>query len=216
LEARALWPEISERVRQRLLAGEKGEIPETPKPGGSLFSRVSHILLGSGRTAAEIARDWGERRGFHAGILTTALRGEAREVAKILAGIAEEEARFSRPFPAPCLLVLSGETTVTVRGKGKGGRNQEVALAFALEIAGLKGVALLALATDGKDGPTDAAGALVDGETEARCKARGIDPRLALWENDAYRALEASGDLLFLGQTGTNVADLVVLGVEKC
>jgi hydroxypyruvate reductase len=91
-----------------------------------------------------------------------------------------------------------------------------LALAFALEIAGLKGVALLALATDGKDGPTDAAGALVDGETEARCKAREIDPRLALWENDAYRALEASGDLLFLGQTGTNVADLVVLGVEKC
>jgi glycerate 2-kinase len=216
LEARALWPEIPERVRQRLLAGEKGEIPETPKPGDPLFSQVSHILLCSGRTAAEIARDWGERRGFHAGILTTALRGEAREVAKILAGIAEEEVRFSRPFPPPCLLILSGETTVTVWGKGKGGRNQELALAFALEIAGLKGVALLALATDGKDGPTDAAGALVDGETEARCKAQGIDPRLALWENDAYRALKASGDLLFFGPTGTNVADLVVLGVEKC
>ncbi len=219
LEARALWalwPDIPESVRQRLLAGEKGEIPETPKPGDPLFSQVSHILLGSGLTAAEIAQGWGEKRGFHVGILTTTLRGEAREVAKLLAGLAEEEVRFSRPFPLPCLLVLSGETTVTVRGGGKGGRNQELALAFALEIAGLKGVALLALATDGKDGPTDAAGAIVDGETEERCKARGVDPRRALWENDAYRALEASGDLLFLGPTGTNVADLVVLGVEKC
>ena len=216
LEARALWPDIPEPVRERFLAGEKGGIPETPKPGDPVFSRVSHILLGSGRTAAEIARNWGEKRGFHAEILTTTMRGEARDVAKILAGIAEEEVRFSRPFAPPCLLVLSGETTVTVRGGGKGGRNQELALAFALEIAGLKGVALLALATDGKDGPTDAAGAIVDGETEGRCKAQGVDPRRALWENDAYRALEASGDLLFLGPTGTNVADLVVLGVEKC
>ena len=85
-----------------------------------------------------------------------------------------------------------------------------------MEIAGLKGVALLALATDGKDGPTDAAGAIVDGETETRCKAQGVDPRRALEENNTYRALEASGDLLFLGPTGTNVADLVVLGVGKC
>lgn len=216
LEARELWPKIPKPVRQRILAGENGEIPETPKPGDPLFSRVSHVLLGSGRTAAEIAGEWGEKHGFRVGILTTTLRGEAREVAKVLAGVAEEEVRFSRPFPLPCLLVLSGETTVVVRGRGKGGRNQELALAFALEIAGLKGVALLALATDGKDGPTDAAGALVDGETAARCKAQGVDPRQALEENDSYRALKASGDLLFLGPTGTNVADLVVLGVEKC
>jgi len=216
LEARGLWPDIPERVRQRLRAGERGEIPETPKPGDPLFSRVSHVVLGSGSIAAEIARDWGEERGFHVGILTTTVRGEAREVAKVLAGIAEEEVRFSRPFPRPCLLVFAGETTVTVRGQGKGGRNQELALAFALEIAGLAGIALLALATDGKDGPTDAAGAIVDGETEARCKAQGVDPRQALGENDAYRALKASGDLLFFGPTGTNVADFVVLGVEKC
>lgn len=115
----------------------------------------------------------------------------------------------------PGLLLAAGETTVTVRGKGRGGRNQELALSFALEIEGLSGVALLALATDGQDGPTDAAGAIVDGTTCAKIRACGLDPKAALAENDSYTALSAAGDLFKTGPTGTNVADLVALAVER-
>lgn len=215
LWARGIWENLPQSVREHILRGERGEVPETPKPGDPVFAKVFHFVLGSGRLAAELAQKLGAERGFTAPILTTTMRGEVKEVAKVLASLAEEQQRFSRPFPLPALVILAGETTVQVRGTGKGGRNQELALAFALEVAGRASVALLTLATDGRDGPTDAGGALVDGGTAERIRAGGIDPAQALRENDAYRALAASGDLLFLGPTGTNVADLVVLAVGK-
>jgi len=163
----------------------------------------------------DFAAKAGRENGFRPLILTSTLRGEAREVGRVFASLGEEERKFGRPVLPPALLLAAGETTVTVRGKGRGGRNQELALSFALEIEGLSGVALLALATDGRDGPTDAAGAIVDGTTCAKIRACGLDPKTALAENDSYTALSAAGDLFKTGPTGTNVADLVALAVER-
>lgn len=215
LKAKGIWNELPRAVREHLSAGAAGKIPETPKPGDPIFRGVRHVLIGSGRTALALAKKIGQELGFRCSILTSTMRGEAREVGKFFAALAAEEVRFGRPVPPPALLLAAGETTVTVRGEGRGGRNQELALSFALEIQGLSGVALLALATDGRDGLTDAAGAIVDGETVDRIKAAGVDPVTALAQNDSYAALSAAGDLLLTGPTGTNVADLVILAVER-
>ena len=215
LRARGVWEAMPQAVRERLWAGAEGRVPETPKPGDPCFARVRHVVVGSGRTALVLAQRFGKRLGLRTAVLTGTLRGEAREVGRVFAALAEEERRFGRPVRPPALLLAAGETTVTVRGKGRGGRNQELALAFALEIRGLPGVALLSLATDGKNGPTDAAGALVDGTTCERIEQAGLSPQEKLAENDSYTALAAAGDLLRTGPTGTNVADLVMLGVER-
>lgn len=210
-----LWEQVPPPVRARIEAGLRGGVPETPKPGDPLFERVENLIVGSGRTAAEAAAEAASERGFTPLVLTTTLEGEAREVGKFFSALARELVRFGRPAPLPALLIAAGETTVTVRGDGKGGRNQEFALSAALGIDGVPGVALLSLGTDGRDGPTDAAGGLVDGGTAARIRAAGLDPEEALAQNDSYTALKAAGDLLVTGPTGTNVADLVLLAVRK-
>ncbi|MGQ9700247.1 MAG: glycerate kinase type-2 family protein [Candidatus Bipolaricaulaceae bacterium] len=215
LKNQGVWGEVPEALRKHLLAGVAGRVPETPKPGDPVFRGVRHVLIGSGGTALALAERVGKEEGFRPFVLTRTLRGEAREVAKIFAALAEEERRFGRPRRPPALILAAGETTVTVKGTGLGGRNQELALSFACEVRGLSGVALLALATDGEDGPTDAAGAIVDGGTWERIRVAGLDPEGALRENDSYRALAAAGDLFRTGPTGTNVADLVVLAVER-
>jgi glycerate 2-kinase len=151
------------------------------------------------------------RLGYHAVLLTSSLEGEAREVAKVIVSLAKETRLPGALFPPPACLVLGGETTVTVRGAGKGGRNQELALAAALALEGMPGICLMALATDGTDGPTDAAGAVVDGETIPLARRLGLNPDAALVANDANPFLEATGALLRLGPTGTNVSDLVVV-----
>ncbi len=214
LKTKGIWNEVPRAVREHLSAGMAGNVPETPKPGDPCFRHIRHVLIGSGQMALALAKKIGRDLGFRSVILTSTLRGEAREVAKFFAALAEEERRSGKPVSPPALLLAAGETTVTVHGKGSGGRNQELALSFALEIQGLSGVALLALATDGRDGPTDAAGAIVDGETVDRIKAAGLDPLTALVNNDSYTALSAAGELLRTGPTGTNVADLVALMVE--
>lgn len=215
LRRRGLWEELPVSVRAHLSRGAEGYFPETPKPGAPCFSKVRHVIVGSGKTALAAAQKLGRERGFRTLVLTSTLRGEAKDVGKFLASLAEEERRFARPVRPPALLLAAGETTVTVRGRGLGGRNQELALSFALEIQGLPGVALLSLATDGKDGPTDAAGALVDGQSLERMKRARVDPEEALAGNHSYRALAVAGDLLKTGPTGTNVADLVMLAVER-
>ncbi|MCS7239783.1 MAG: glycerate kinase [Candidatus Bipolaricaulota bacterium] len=215
LERYGAWDFLPASIRAYIHRGEHGLVPETVKPSDPSLAKVAHLVVGSGKLAAEVAQEFGIQMGFHTQILTTTMQGEAREIGKFLGSIAAEEVRFARPLPSPALFILAGETTVTVRGAGKGGRNQELALAFALAVEGLAGVALLALATDGQDGCTDAAGGIVDGGTAGRIKAAGIDPHRALSANDSYTALSVSGDLLLLGPTGTNVADLVLLGVER-
>lgn len=208
-----LWEEVPPSVRARIEAGACGDISETPKPGDQSFLKVQNAIVGSGSVAAAAAQAEGKRLGYRTLILTTTLEGEAREVGRVLATLAREEISFGRPIKPPALILAAGETTVTVRGNGKGGRNQELALSAALGIEGLSNVVIASLGTDGRDGPTDAAGGMVDGETTARLWAQGIDPWDALARNDSYTALAAAEDLIITGPTGTNVADLCLVAV---
>jgi len=187
---------------------------ETPKPGDPAFERVQHTIVGSNRLAALAAVEQARRLGFNALLLSTYVEGEAREVARVAAALAKGVRTHGDPLSPPACLVWGGETTVTVRGKGQGGRNQELALAAALALEGWPGVLVMALATDGTDGPTDAAGAVVTGETVARARASGLDPRAALAANDSYPFFDALGDLVRTGPTGTNVNDLLFVLVE--
>ena len=210
-----LWEEIPNSVRERIEAGVRRTIEETPKPGDAVLQRVTTTIIGSGSDAVEATLAKGERLGYHTLVLTTTLEGEAREVGKMLAAVAREEASNGRPVPLPALILAAGETTVTVQGTGKGGRNQELALSAALGIEGLSGVVVASLGTDGRDGPTDAAGGMVDGETVGRMRERGIDPGEYLEENNSYKALEEAGDLIVTGPTGTNVADMCLVAVGQ-
>ena len=203
-----LWEEAPPSTREHLERGLRGEVEETPKPGDPLFGRVHHTLVADNRVAALAAVERAQALGLHALLLTTYLEGEAREVGRALAALAKEEIRHDHPLPRPACLVLGGETTVTVRGAGKGGRNQEVALGAALSLDGWRDVMVVALATDGTDGPTDAAGAIATGRTVARARRLGLDPSDHLARNDAYPLFAALGDLILTGPTGTNVNDL--------
>ena len=165
-----------------------------------------------GRAAVAEAK----RLGFSAALLTTFLQGEAREVGRVVAGLAQGIARGQSDFSPPVCLVLGGETTVTIRGRGTGGRNQELALAAAIALEGYAlppgvEVAVVSLGTDGTDGPTDAAGGIATADSIARSKELGLDARAALDANDSYHLLGALGDLIITGPTQTNVNDLVAV-----
>ena len=206
-----LWDALPPAMTARLRAGRAGDIPDTPKAGDPLFERVQTVVVGSLAQAAEAALTQARDLGFHTLLLSTYVEGEAREVGRVCAAIARELAREGRPLPRPACVVLGGETTVTVRGHGKGGRNQELALAAIPALAGLDDVLLLTVATDGSDGPTDAAGAFADGTSLARAQSLGLDPLAYLAHNDAYTFFELMGDLLITGPTRTNVNDLTFI-----
>lgn len=194
-------------VQAHLQAGAAGEHPETPKPDDPVFGRTEWRLIASIGDALQAAAEEATRLGYQATVVTERMEGEAREVGR-------ELAEFSRSAQTPAALLLGGETTVTVRGDGLGGRNQELALATAIALDGVPGVLAAALGTDGTDGPTDAAGAIVDGGTVARGRTLGLDAGDHLRRNDAYPFLRATGDLLLTGPTGTNVADLILILVH--
>jgi glycerate 2-kinase len=181
---------------------------ETLKPGDPVFARVQNIIIGDNKLAARTALQQAEREGLQAELLTNELQGEARDVGSKLAHrLRMDRLTRARPF----CLIAGGETTVTIRGEGKGGRNQELALAAVDELSGLEGVMLVALGTDGDDGPTDAAGAVVTGETARRAESLGLEAAAYLSRNDAYPFFDKLGDLLKTGPTGTNVNDLIFL-----
>ncbi len=198
-------------ILRHLERGARGEIPETPKAGDPCFATAHHCIVGNNFQSLLAARDRAARLGFQALLLTTALKGESREVAKVLAALLLEMRRSGHPLSPPTCLLLGGETTVTVRGKGKGGRSQELVLAGAIAIAGGRDLVIWSVGTDGTDGPTDAAGAVADGDTWARAKEVGLDPLRALEENDAYHFFEGLGDLIKTGPTLTNVMDVILL-----
>ncbi len=200
-------------VRERLAAGLRGQAADTPKPGDPLFERVQNVIVGSNHLAAEAAVREARNHGLNTLLLSTFVEGEAREVARVAAGLVKEVAAYDRPVARPACLVWGGETTVTVRGEGKGGRNQELALAAALALEGVPNALLVALGTDGTDGPTDAAGAVASGETVADARSLGLDPVASLDNNDSYPFFDALGDLIRTGPTGTNVNDLLFLFV---
>ncbi len=198
-------------VRARLKRGVAGEIPDTPKPGDPSFDRVQTVIIGSNARSAQAAEAAARQLKFNTLLLSTQVQGEAREVAKVAAAIAKEIALYNRPIPKPACLILGGETTVTLKGNGLGGRNQEMALACALAIDGLPNTLIAALGTDGTDGPTDAAGAITTGETVGRAQAIGLDAQAHLANNDSYHFFQALDDLIITGPTGTNVNDLLFI-----
>src|SRR5919199_816176 len=187
---------------------------ETPKPGDTAFEKLTNIIVGGGRLTAEAAAKKAGELGYEPILLSTYLTGDAREMASFHAAIVKEILESGNPLPTPCALVTGGEGTTAVRGEGMGGPNQEFALALALELEGVEAWAALAVDTDGADGPTDAAGGLVTGETAAAIREHGVDPRKALDESDSCEALRAGQALISTGPTGTNVNDLRVMLVS--
>lgn len=202
---------LPQTVVRRLRVGLAGDVPETPKPGDLIFEGVHNIIIGNNRLAAQAAVETARQAGFGARLLTTFLEGEAREVGKVIAALAKGVARDEGSVPRPACLVLGGETTVTVRGNGRGGRNQEMALAAALALAGWSNLLVTCFGTDGSDGPTDAAGAFADGQTIGRAQAVGLAAVEYLQRNDAYNFFAALDDLILTGPTNTNVNDLAFI-----
>ncbi len=209
-----LLERVPESVSRHLTLGISGRVAETPKPGDPVFAKVRNRIVGSIADALSAAENEARRLGFRPLILTSMIRGESREVAKVLCALAEEIRWSGRPVQAPACLLSGGETTVTLKGHGLGGRNMELALAAGIELAGIPQTLLLSAGTDGSDGPTDAAGAFADGSTIARAEALSISAAAHLADNDSYRFFEPLGDLLITGPTRTNVMDLQILLVQ--
>jgi hydroxypyruvate reductase len=203
----ALPPAITNRLQQGLL----GVVPETAKATDPIWGRVHNTVIASNISAAEAAVAAARDRGFAATLLTTSLEGEAADVGAAAAATARRLRQDGGTLQQPVLVVAGGETTVTLRGNGFGGRNQELALGAVPDLAGIEGVLLATLATDGGDGPTDAAGAVVTGETDARAQALNLDAREFLHRNDAYNFFAPLGALLRPGPTLTNVNDLLLI-----
>lgn len=199
---------IPQPALRHLEAGARGEIPETPKARDPAFRNTQNVVVGSNALAVKAAREKAAALGYNSLILSSFVEGETREVARVHAAIAKEILRTGNPVPRPACIISGGETTVTVRGGGKGGRNQEFALAAALQIENLHQVLVLSGGTDGTDGPTDAAGAMADGETVDRGRSRGLDAEEHLARNDSYNFFQPLEDLLMTGPTLTNVMDL--------
>jgi glycerate 2-kinase len=202
-------------VVERLRRGAAGEIPDNPKPGDPVFAKARTMLIGTNRLALTAAESRAKELGYSTLVLTSRLTGEAREIALMFLGLGKDIAASGFPLARPACVIAGGETTVTLRGSGKGGRNQEMTLAF---LAALRrspkdgeGLYFLAASTDGSDGPTDAAGAFASVQLIARAKAAGLDPDAFLENNDSYRFFDSIGGLLRTGATNTNVCDLQIL-----
>jgi glycerate 2-kinase len=211
LKKYGLWNKTPTSIKKVLTNGEKGLIPETPKANDEVFKKVFNVVIGNNRTASMAACESLKVEGLNTLLLTSLLEGEARHVGTMLASLALEIVASGKPVKKPAGIVAGGETTVTVTGKGKGGRNQEIALAASQKIRGLDSVAIASLSTDGVDGPTDAAGAIADGKTIARAEALGLKAEEFLADNNSYNFFSKLGDLIFTGPTGTNVNDVSVI-----
>jgi hydroxypyruvate reductase/glycerate 2-kinase len=212
LEKYKLLDRIPESIRRVIDDGIGGRIPDTPKEGNPLFSVVENIIIGSNRVALNAAKQKAEEIGFEAEIISSELQGEAREVGKWLAEKAKDiKVSMEQGGKASRCIISGGETTVTVKGKGLGGRNMELALSFALEIEGIDGITFLSAGTDGTDGPTDAAGAIVDGKTVETARTAGLAPEVYLNNNDSYNFFRKIDGLLITGPTGTNVMDVQII-----
>jgi glycerate 2-kinase len=204
--------ELSKKIPSTVLQVLLSSV-ETPKPGNPIFEKIHNFIIGSNLVAAQAALSMAEGEGFHPYLLQVDLQGEARQVAFQLATFLRQTRLTGEPVERPACIVVGGETTVTLQGDGKGGRNTELALATVKELAGFPDVLLVSLATDGEDGPTDAAGAVVTGGTFYRASILGMDPIDYLAQNDSYSFFSPLHDLLKPGPTGTNVNDLVFLFV---
>jgi len=198
-------------ILNHLELGINGEISETPKTSEPVFQRTQNVIIGNNFRAAKAARERAVIEGFGVLLLTTRLGGEAREIGPVMAAIAQQIDATGDPIPRPACIIAGGETTITLRGDGLGGRNQELALSAVTGLAGIKDTFLVTLATDGDDGPTDAAGAVVSGNTLSQANLQGLKPAEFLSHNAAYEFFDPLGDLLKPGPTLTNVNDLTFI-----
>jgi glycerate 2-kinase len=215
LKKYGLLEKAPKNVFDVLYKGVNGLFPETPKEADTVFKKVENIIIGSNTKALDAAKLQAEELGFQAEIISSEISGEAKDAAKWLAEKAKAMKNSrSNGFKRPLCCISGGETTVTVKGDGLGGRNMELALAFALEIEGVKGITFLSAGTDGTDGPTDAAGAIVDGETTVKARAAGIEPEEYLKNNNSYNFFKKIDALFITGPTGTNVMDIQIVVMD--
>lgn len=218
IERYGIRKDLPETVLLALKLGASGKLPETPKSGSKLFERVHNILLGTNYDALVAGAARAAELGYSPLVLSSRVTGEARQVALVFAAIARDLAAGRGPVPAPACVIAGGETTVTIRGDGLGGRNQELALSvlrdFTEDDAGIENVGFASVATDGNDGPTDAAGGFADLEAVREVRRAGTDPEEALRRNDSYHLLEAAGALIRTGPTNTNVCDMQIILVR--
>lgn len=210
-----LWNKVPDPVRRRMESGIRGEIPETPKDEDPCFARVDNIIIGNNRTARLAAEKYGKELGYDTRVLPDPITGEARDAATSFTSLVTEIEAGKSGLKRPVLIIAGGETTVTISGAGTGGRNQEMALAFACRLMETRtdseNIYFLSAGTDGIDGPTDAAGALVTPATGKTIRKLGIDPCSYLEDNDSHHFFEKVGGLFRTGQTGTNVCDIQLL-----
>jgi hydroxypyruvate reductase len=216
--------ELPESVVSHIRAGISGTVPETPKQGDPAFENTYNLVIGSGIEALLAAKQEAENLGYHTLVLSSMIEGDTAEAAKFHGAVAREILRTGHPLPMPACILSGGETTVKIKGKGIGGRNQEFVLAAAMEINNIpkpefgndyeNGIVILSGGTDGTDGPTDAAGAIADHFTCESARSVGAEPRQFLSDNDSYHFFKKLDDLLITGPTNTNVMDLRILLVK--
>lgn len=208
LEKYDVTDKIPSVILNHLKKGSEGKIPDTPKREDQVFKKVTNIVIGNNRLALNKAKETAESLGFKTIILTSMLEGEAREIARVVASIISEVQVTGTPIKKPACILLGGEPTVKIQGTGKGGRNQELALAVALSNINEPYVCV-SVGSDGTDGPTDAAGAIVDHTTLSRAESAGLNAQKYLKNNDSYNFFAPLGDLIITGPTGTNVMDVI-------
>jgi len=211
IEKYSLENKIPNSVCELLKRGRNGEIKENPKHGDKIFTNTQNVIIGSNKIALEAAEQKAADLGYNTIILSSMVQGESREAAIFFSAIAKEVCRSGKPVSRPACIIAGGETTVTIRGSGKGGRNQEFALSAALEISGYDGIVVLSAGTDGTDGPTDAAGAIVDSNTCKNAKVKFcLNPEEYLSRNDSYTFFNNTGEHIITGPTLTNVMDIMI------
>lgn len=216
LEKYSLTDSVTAAAMKVLRDGATGTLPETPKKDESLFGNFENIIIAGNEKATDAARLRASELGFVAVAPTSNVQGEARKIGgRFASAVISTRKRLQVPGMEGMCFIYGGETTVTVKGGGKGGRNTEMALAFALAVEGVEGIAFLSAGTDGTDGPTDAAGAIVDGATITSARAKGLNPEAYLDRNDSYSFFKETGELVITGPTGTNVMDIQIALIER-
>jgi len=198
-------------VKEFIHSGAQGKITDTPKKGNPVFEKTTTSIVGSNMDAIREAEKKAKELGYNVLVLSSMIQGETKTVACVHTAIAKEIRKTGRPLPPPACILSGGETTVTIRGGGKGGRNQEFALAAAMDLAGEENILVMSGGTDGTDGPTDAAGAFADTDTMKRASALEMNPASFLNNNDSYHFFEKTNDLVITGPTNTNVMDLRIV-----
>ena len=208
-----LVKKVPEKVLEHFKAGIEGSIDETPKPGDKIFSIAHNVIIGNNEMALSKTANIFRRKGYRVKILSTYIEGEARHIGTLLAGIALEISKHNRPFRKPVVLLGGGETTVTVKGKGIGGRNQELVLSSGIKISGNDNIIIASVGTDGIDGNSPAAGAIIDGKMMEKALEANIDPRAYLINNDSYNFFKEVGGAIVTGPTGTNINDIIIITI---